>query len=201
MAILQVLSAMAMDPRFSVVSVNASRIGLKSRIDNLRDYLLRIVPDVVLIQEIQVFTAREVFSPHFSVFINLENRAAMSDRIGMMVLVKKNIKVFDYIIGETGRILGIKINDMQVWNVYPISGSDHAKDRAVFFEENLPNLMAIWKDQTTYVIQGGDHNCTNRLIDSENHPAKHFQKEFTRFWLSKNSHNLDHISLGNLGKK
>ena len=82
MAVLQVFSPTTMDPRFSVVSVNASRIGLKSRIEKLRDYLLRMVPHVVLIQEIQVFTAREVFSPHFSVFINLENRAAMSDRIG-----------------------------------------------------------------------------------------------------------------------
>ena len=32
-----------------------------------------------------------------------------------------------------------------------------------------------WKDQTRYIIQVGDHNCTHRDIDSLNNPGQHKQ--------------------------
>ena len=84
------------------------------------------------------------------------------------------------IIGKNGRIIGVKINDVQIWNIYPISGTGHKKDRDIFFKETLCNYMMNWKDHTKYVVQSGDHNCTHRKEDSLYNPEQHLQQSLVK---------------------
>ena len=77
--------------------------------------------------------------------------------------------------GYNGRILGIKLKDIQIWNVYPPSGTENKKRRETFFREDLCNLMMNWKDHSKSVFQMGDHNCTHRMEDSLNNGGQHLQ--------------------------
>ena len=35
--------------------------------------------------------------------------------------------------------------------------------------------MMNWKDQSEYIVESGDHNCTHRLVDSLHNSAQHLQ--------------------------
>ena len=127
----------------------------------------------MFIQEINIVSALKVFSNKYQVFVNLE--ASSNDKIGIVSLVKKGIHVSDYIISENGRIIGLKVMSLQLWNVYPQSGSGFKKEREIFFRETLCNLMMNWKDNTSYIIESGDHNCTHRELDSLHNGKQHLQ--------------------------
>ena len=109
----------------------------------------------------------------YQVFINLELECR--DGIGIVTLVKKGLKVSDVIIGHNGRIIGLKVFNAQIWNVYPRSGSAFKKERELFFREILCNLFMNWKDSTKYIFQSGDHNCIHRELDSLNNSDQHMQ--------------------------
>ena len=81
----------------------------------------------------------------------------------------------DTIISKNGRIIGVKIENAQIWNVYPKSGTAFKQARELFFREELCVLMVNWKDHTRYIFQSGDHNCTHRLSDSLNNGNQHLQ--------------------------
>ena len=81
---------------------------------------------------------------------------------------KKKLEINDVILSSDGRIIAIKLSDLQVWNIYAPSGSENKKKRDLFFREAVSNLMSLWKDKTTKTIQMGDFNCAQRLEDSEN---------------------------------
>ena len=65
---------------------------------------------------------------------------------------------------------------MQIWNVYPKSGSAYKKERECFFREDLNQLMIQWKDDTRYVFQTGDHNCIHRAQDPFQNASQHLQQ-------------------------
>ena len=161
---------------FKIITTNAHRIGRKIKVIELKERILNLSPHIVYIQEISVKMAIEVFSSYFQVLVNMEDRAHFTDGIGMVTLVKNGIKIVDFILGEEGRTIGLKINDAQFWNVYPKSGTENKKWRETYFRETLPNYMVNWKDHTSFVNQGGDHNATIRLIDSENNQGQHLQE-------------------------
>ena len=85
------------------------------------------------IQEISISGALQIFSPHFQVYANMESRALSTDGVGMVTIIRRDIKVLESIIGSEGRILGIKIMNVQLWHIYPISGSGFKKEREIFF--------------------------------------------------------------------
>ena len=97
------------------------------------------------------------------------------DAVGIVTLIKKGITILDSIIGKGGRIIGIKVKNIQIWNVYPKSGSSFKNEREKFFREELCSLMMNWKDSTKYVFQTGDHNCIHRASDSLNNSGQHLQ--------------------------
>ena len=51
----------------------------------------------------------------------------MGEGIGILCLVDKNIDIQGKILGEEGRIIGLKFQNMQIWNIYPISDSGNKK--------------------------------------------------------------------------
>ena len=158
---------------FNVFNFNAYRSSNIMRIQQFYDFFSEYDPSFICIQEINVKSALKVFSDKYQVFINCEEGS--QDGIGIVSLVKKGLKISDIIISQNGRIIGLKILNIQLWNVYPKSGSIFKKEREVFFREVLCNLYMNWKDMSEFIIQVGDHNCIHRLEDSLNNSQQHLQ--------------------------
>ena len=114
-----------------------------------------------------------MFRNQFQVYINYDLKG--NNNIGIVTLVKKDLQVVDQLFSLDGRILGIKCQHIQIWNVYPLSGAENKKNRETFFRENLNNIMMNWKDHSKYVFQLGDHNCIYRKEDSLNNAGQHMQ--------------------------
>ena len=158
---------------FNVLNFNASRTSSVRKIENFLNFLDPYDPIFVTIQEINVSSALKVFSRKFQILVNLE--MGTKDGIGIVSLIKKGIQISDSIIGINGRIIGVKVMDIQIWNVYPKSGSGFKKSRETFFREDLCSLMMNWKDSTKYIIEMGDHNCIHRVSDSLHNGGQHLQ--------------------------
>ena len=148
-----------------ILSLNTRRIERFDKLTNIKNFCELYSPQIICFQEINIVTALKLFSANYQVFVNYSNNGSF---IGIVTVVKKGIKVRDFMLCETGRIIGLKLSNVQVWNIYAASGSHNKKARETFFRETLPNLMTVWKGLTQHVLQIGDHNCTHRTADSEN---------------------------------
>ena len=157
----------------NIFNFNASRCSNLFKIESFLGFFGEYDPLCICIQEINVKSALKVFSQKYQVFINIENGA--KDGVGIVTLIKKGLKILDSIIGLNGRIIGIKLCNMQIWNVYPKSGTGFKNEREIFFREQLTELMIQWKDSTQYIFQTGDHNCTHRYVDSLYNGGQHLQ--------------------------
>ena len=157
----------------NIFNFNASRCSSIVKIRKFHDFFEPYDPSFVSIQEINIASALKVFSEKYKVLVNMEQKS--KDGIGIATLVKKDIKISDVIIGNNGRIIGIKLNNIQFWNVYPKSGTANEKERELFFRETLCNLFMNWKDSSEFIFQSGDHNCTHREEDSLNNRQQHMQ--------------------------
>ena len=91
-------------------------------------------PIFVNIQEINTQSAIKVFSRNYQVIINLEMEA--KDGIGIVTLIKKGIQISDLIIGKNSKIIGVKVKNIQLWNVCPKSGSSLKTKERSFLERN-----------------------------------------------------------------
>ena len=116
--------------------------------------------------EINIRNATRYYQDQFQIIGNKDEN--QNDDIGILTLIKKGTPIKENILGENGRIIGTKLSECQIWNVYPPSGANFKSQREIFFREDLIHLMMNWKDQTRYIIQIGDHNCTHRDQDSVN---------------------------------
>ena len=158
---------------FTILNFNAYRGSNLGKIQEYFDFIDSYEPNIVGIQEINISSAMKVFSGVYQVYCNIESSA--QDGVGIVTLVKHGIQVNDIIVGLNGRILGVRIGDAQIWNIYPKSGSSFKKDREVFFREELSELFIQWKDTTKYIYQIGDHNCIHRKEDSLYNSQQHLQ--------------------------
>ena len=158
---------------FKVLNVNASRIGKRDRVTELLSIIKTLDPTVICIQEINTRTSLQVFKDHYQVVVNQDDLNFSG--IGIATLINKKVYIEGNIISKCGRIIGTKIKGVQIWNVYPLSGSENKNKREIFFREELLNLMMNWKDESRYVFQVGDHNCTHRDEDSLNNKSQHKQ--------------------------
>ena len=162
----------------TLVTVNFSRLSNGVRLLKVLEQLEKYNIDVFCGQEIDIFSAVKFFGQKYQVFVNWDVKG--KSNIGICTLVKKELKVFEKIYSLNGRIIGIKLENMQIWNIYPPSGSEYRKERGTFFNEILVNYMSNWKDQTRFLIQAGDHNCTYRLQDSMNNSQQHIEKNLVK---------------------
>ena len=92
----------------NIFNFNASRCTSLGRIQQFYEYFEQYDPTFVCVQEIGIISALKVFSDKYQVFVNQEPGA--SDGIGIATLVKKGIKITDVIIGQNGRIIGLKFS-------------------------------------------------------------------------------------------
>ena len=180
-----------MDSKLKVLTANTHRIASKQRVLEFLDLLKDINPTVGYIQEIGINMAVQVLGPHYQIFINADEETMGVDRIGIATIVKKGIPIKDYIMGDEGRTIGIKTRNVQFWNIYPKSGNENKKWREKYFREDLPDMMTAWKDHKRWINQGGDFNCTHRLVDSLNNQNQHLQKglqKHMKVWLLKDDY-------------
>ena len=145
----------------------------------INDIINNYDPLVVTIQEIHIGMAIKYFSDKFQIIVNLELNSM--DQIGMCTLISKAIIIKDKIVSENGRIIGVNLGNLQIWNIYGKSGSQYKSIRDKFFKEDLPTLMELWRDNCKDILVVGDFNCTNRKCDSINNPDTHFQKALIDF--------------------
>ena len=155
-----------------VFNFNASRISSLRRIRSVQAMFEALNPDLISIQEIAIKGSVDIFSSKYHVFVNIGENS--SDGIGMVTLVRRHLIVDDFIVGGHGRMIGIKLGDLQYWNVYLPSGTNHKSVREKFLKETLLDHLSLWSGRTRYSIIGGDWNCTNRLMDSLNHQQVHY---------------------------
>ena len=57
------------------------------------------------------------FSENYEVHINVEQ----NQRIGIAIALRKGIKIMDFAMCNHGRIMGIKLSNTQIWNIYAAS--------------------------------------------------------------------------------
>ena len=162
----------------TLATINFSRLSNGVKLLKILEQLEKYNIDIICGQEIDIFSAVNFFSQKYQVFVNWDVKS--KSNIGICTLIKKELKVLDKIYSLNGRIIGLKLKNIQIWNIYPQSGSEYRKDRGLFFNEILVNYMSCWKDQTRFVIQAGDHNCTYRIQDSMNNPQQHIEKNLVK---------------------
>ena len=162
------------------LNFNAYRAVDPKRIAEFANMIEIHKASVITIQEIHVQNCLKIFSGKFQVFVNLEHDS--KTLIGICTLIRKDIKVLDYCICQNGRIIGIKLSDLQIWNIYPKSGTNNKREREIFFREVLSDMLHLWKDSgVKNIITIGDFNCTHTLSDSLNNKNAHLQQGLIKF--------------------
>ena len=164
---------------FKFLNFNAYRSVDIQKLRCFLDTIKTFNSSIVTIQEIHVGNALKVFQNDYRVFVNVEQHSR--DLIGICTLVKNNLKVKDVILGENGRIIGVLLDSLKVFNVYPKSGTQNRRLREKFFRQELPHIMKFWDDDQMDVILAGDYNCIHRKQDSLNNPDAHFQPGLVKF--------------------
>ena len=168
--------------KLKLLNFNAYRCVDIQRMRCFLDTIKSFNASVVTIQEIHVGNALKIFQQDFRVIANMEQHS--KDLIGICTLVKKDLKVRDVILGENGRIIGILLDSLKVFNVYPKSGTQNRSLREKFFRQDLPHLMKFWDNDQMDIIISGDYNCIHRKQDSLNNPDAHFQPGLLKFMQS-----------------
>ena len=137
-----------------ILNFNAYRAFDIKKIMRFNDMLKIYHPSIVTIQEIHVQNALRVFQGEYKVIVNIEQSSR--EQIGICMLVQKNIKVNDIIIGQNGRIIGVLLDSIRVFNLYPKSGTQNRNQREIFFREELPHLLKFWDNTKTEAIFCGE---------------------------------------------
>ena len=163
-----------------ILNFNAYRAANEDRMKQFRDLIKLYDPSICTIQEIHIGAASRIFGRDFQVLVNIEQHA--KDQIGICVLVNKSLRLKDYVLGANGRIIGIWVGALKVFNVYPKSGAQNRNQRDVFFNEDLPSLIQFWnQDRQCKTFFAGDFNCIHRREDSLNNPDAHLQPALIKF--------------------
>ena len=97
---------------FTILNINASRIGKREKLIDLLALINIYSPSVVCIQEINIMTAYRYFQEYFQVIVNREDDK--NDDIGIVTLVNKKCKIEQNIIANNGRIIGTKLKQCQI---------------------------------------------------------------------------------------
>ena len=135
-------------------------------------------PDIVFLQEVSIRDLYDKIKKEYRAFFSISKESI--DGIGTMTLTRKEYRIYDSMMDKDGRVVAVKLNDLQIWNLYPLSGGAK-KERETFFNQTLPHMMAGWDSKTSVTIVGGDLNCTAREIDSERNQNQHYQEGLVQF--------------------
>lgn len=142
--------------QLKIASININRILLDSRKKLLLNYCLDQNLDVVGLQEVR-FQDGEMFEPNYTFISNSE-----PERGGTGMLIRKEIKISNIIRGGEGRILCVKIENINFVNIYAPAGSHWKEERNVFFQTTLPPFIQTCKSPT---LLFGDFNAVDSTLD------------------------------------
>jgi exonuclease III len=133
-----------------ICSINVSGLECAVKKSLLKEFLINKDCDIVFLQEV-VFTDFNIIFG-FEAIINIGTAPR-----GTAVLMRSGIQYRDLLLSTCGRIISFAVEDTVFINVYPISGSQHKKERRDFFLNDIvPHLS---KPNTNKYIIGGDFNC------------------------------------------
>ena len=118
-----------------IISINFCRIRNGSKILEILEKFEKYGIDIYCIQEIDVESAVKYLKNKYQIIINWD--LSSKSKVGIVTLVKKGLILKDTIVGQNGRILGIKLQNCQIWNIYPPSGSEFRKAREIFFNDTM----------------------------------------------------------------
>ena len=76
---------------FTILNINASRIGKKEKLIDVLTLINSYSPSVVCIQEINTMTVYRYFQEYFQVIVNREDDK--NDDIGIVTLMNKKCKI------------------------------------------------------------------------------------------------------------
>lgn len=163
-----------------IFNFNAYRISDFNRLCKIFSIIESFQCDIITVQEVNIVTALKLLRDKFHLVVNIEQNTV--DNIGIITCVRKTIPYkFDHIIGSNGRIIGVRLGTTQIWNIYPKSGTNNKQSREIFFRQDLPNCMFLWRNVSDKMVIIGDYNCTHRLQDSLNYPNIHIQQGLIKF--------------------
>ena len=163
-----------------ILNFNAYRAANDERVRHFYDLIKLYKPLICTIQEIHIGVASRIFGRDFQVLVNIEQQA--KDQIGICTLVHKSLRIKDYTLGVNGRIIGIWVGAVKIFNVYPKSGAQSRNQRDLFFNEDLPSLIQFWNEERECkTFFAGDFNCIHRREDSLNNPDAHLQPALIKF--------------------
>ena len=114
--------------QFVILSLNCRRFERYDKLINIKNYCDLYSPDLICFQEVFVPNYLSIFSEDYEVFANVET----NQKIGTALAIRKGIKIMDFAMCNLGRIIGIKLSNIQVWNVYAASGSGNKKSENPF---------------------------------------------------------------------
>ena len=137
---------------FTILNFNAYRAADEKRFKHFRDLITLHKPMICTIQEIHIGKAVRYFGKDFNVLVNIEQSSR--DQIGICTMVHRSLGVEDFIIGDNGRIIGVRIGSIKLFNLYPKSGTQNRMAREQFFNEDLPNLIKVWGGSKKESLQG-----------------------------------------------
>ena len=95
-------------PILKIFNFNGSRISSIQRIRSVAVFEAYDA-DIISIQEIDIKSSVLVFSNAYHVLVNIEDEA--KDSIGIVTLIKRTLKVKDFLIGGSGRVIGLHVDE------------------------------------------------------------------------------------------
>ena len=91
---------------FNIVTLNFSRFKNREKILEIHICIEKYNIDVFCLQEVDIESAVQIFRDKYHVIINWDQNS--NSTIGIAILVKNNLTINDTILGNKGRIMGIK---------------------------------------------------------------------------------------------
>ena len=141
---------------FNIISLNFSRFKNLGKINEIKNSLEKYNYDILCCQEIDIDSALVCFGNTFQTIVNWDLNT--QHKIGTAIIIKKGININDYIVGCDGRMIGIKVENIQIWNLYPPSGSEFRKERENIFTEKITSHM---HSGSKWSFQGHRPKCEN----------------------------------------
>lgn len=114
-----------------------------------KDYIVNSNADIIFCQEVAFRNFSFIYS-HIAI-VNIGNNQ------GTAILIRRGLDYSDVICDPSGRIISVKINNINYVNIYGHAGYQYKKERETLFSEDI--AIHFNKLGVCHHLVGGDFNC------------------------------------------
>lgn len=139
----------------ATLNLNSSNANVNKNL--LKDFIMDYNVDIAFLQEVSFEDFSFIYSHNSLVNISI-------DKKGTAVLIRKSFSYSDFILDPSGRIVSVRVNDVNLINIYAHSGNNLRKERDNLFTEAL--TVHLNKPGTKSMLIGGDFNCILHAEDN-----------------------------------